>query len=286
MNVVVALQSPTLFNQLAISNEWNLWMEPIGNHEKLMEATLPRIPPLGRMDPIPDAVFVCAPSHIEMARRRWPHAKIVWVFHNGFQPLLPDKCNHEIDGAIAFSHRVCRAQSAYHGIKVRYISVAYEPSPRWKWNPDAFWSMRNRPSTRTEDVPMVVSLSMRDQSFTCYGQDQPGGFVDNMRREELVRSCTAYVSCLPRLAGFGLAEHEAMAAGVPVLATPWGDMEEEAPFYPSMARTLEELPRIASDLNINPSMAQYTSTMGLNYIGSCRTVASMDKSIAEFTGSL
>lgn len=292
MNVIVAMQAPTLFNQLRRSSEWNLWMEPMGDHEGLMETQLAEVPLHGRSDPNPDVVLVCSPSHLQFAQRRWPHAKMVWVFHNGYERLLPDAYADAVDGAIAFSHRVCHLQSAASEIDVHYVSVAYETQPVWSWSRELFWSMRNRPSTRKTDTDMVIAMAMRDRKFTCYGQDQPAGFLDSEHRMALMQRCSAYVSCLPRSAGFGLAEHEMMAAGVPVLGTPWGDIERElgtddvSHGYPLIVQSIEQLPFVANRASENAALCERASESGLRYIEQFRTTRAMDRSIAALGDKL
>lgn len=278
MNVVAALQSPTLLNRLASAESWSVKVVPM-DPATYAEKDLLTTPVRSAGDPVPDVVLVCSPAQLQYAKRAWPLAKHLWVFHNGYHPSLPVEMKDDVHGGMAFSHRVAALQEASYRIPVHFISVAYEAKPTWSWRQDVFWTMRSRPADRIEDVAMVINYAMRGLPHTYYGQDQPAGFLRDEGRKALLARCTAYVSCLPRCAGFCLAGHEAFASGTPVLATPWGDMEEELKHYPAMTSRIEDLPSIARLLNASDAAGNRCSEAGLQYIRDYRSAEAMERSI-------
>lgn len=289
VNVVVAHQSPTLFNQLAKSTEWNLFMSPMGDHEGLAELELCRVPIWPEdSNQFPDLVLVCSPMQLSVARSRWPIVKRLWVLHNGMnRSLLPAELESNIDGAICFSNRVRWLQDG-RSVPLFYVSPAYEPDPIWKWRPGLLWSMISRPLTRDDDRELVIpAVTRRAGGCEIFGQERPSGFIGEARKRELLSSCSAYVSCLTRSAGFGLAEHEAMAAGCPIIGGWWGDMPEELGLrYWGLQDQLSDMANAAYRVTQQDFRAEQLSDLGLKYIAEHRTLWRMDETIRALLGNV
>ncbi len=289
-SVVAAVQSPTLLNILARSPEWHFRVQRLGDHEGLQEASMLTVPSWdGRVDPLPHVVLVCSPEHLRQAACFWPQAKHLWVIHNGYQRhLLPREHEHRIAGVVCFSEMVRWLQSAGRE-KTRFhvLSPAYEPDPIWKWAPNNLWSLRSRPGTRGDDREAVVPAIVRQASHTFYGQDQPAGFATSEKKALLLSSCSGFLSALPRGAGFGLAEHEAFAAGVPVVGSPWGDLRDELdPAYWTLADDLRKVAKAAERLCESPDGTDDLSRMGLQYIREYRSLARMNESVRALISCL
>jgi len=289
-SVVAAIQSPTLLNILARSDEWHFRAYPLGDHEGLQEASMLTVPTWNHeIDPTPQAVLVCSPEHFRRARRFWPGAKLLWVMHNGYQRhLLPAEFEEGVAGAVCFSQLVGWLQSAgRRSMPFYFLSPAYEPDPVWQWAPNNLWSLRSRPGTRGDDREGVVPALVRGVSHTFYGQDQPAGFASGAKKAHLLSSCSGFLSALPRGAGFGLAEHEAFAAGVPVVGGWWGDLREElSPSYWALSDDLRKVADASRRLCESPDGADELSRLGLDYIRAYRSAARMNDTIREFVSRI
>jgi hypothetical protein len=281
--VVTANQAPTLMNILEQSSSWKLRWVPTADHEGVSEMKLMRVP---RYDPSdsPVAALVCAPHQIDIMRTRFPRAKVVWVAHNGY--VRPE--NHmfsRVDACLAFSERVASLHEASTGVKTYFISPWYVPLQSWKWAPNLFVTIRSRPSHRIDDTPSVAAFALKGLRHVLYGQDQAGGFIDGEKKYGVLSSCSAYGSFLHRCAGFGLAEHEAMSVGAPILGSFWGDMEREARLY-SLEHSIDRLPMLAKILAEDESFAKICSQQSLDYIAERRTKERMDRSITMFLDAM
>lgn len=288
MNVVAAIQSPTLLNILATSREWKLTVRDLGDTSGLAETALLKAPFWDADEhSVPDVVLVCTPDHLRNAERLWPMAAKVWVLHNGRERgLLPPDLESQVAAAIAFSHRVCWLQGG-RSVPVRFISPAYEAHPTWHWWPHPLWALRNRPTTRCDDLQTVLPAVTAGLRFKCYGQGQPDGFADEALKETLLGSSTGYVAALDRCAGFGLGPHECFARGVPVLSQRWGDLDSEmSADYWGLTRSLEDLRMAALHLAENRGAAADLSRLGIEYIRKYRSVARMEETICEFKSAL
>lgn len=288
VNVVVAFQSPTLFNILARSDEWKLWMSPMGDHEDLKEMDLREVPVWNRSKhPMPDLVLVCSPAHLETARSRYPNTPVVWVLHNGrHRHLLPTAFEKHLVGAMVFSQTVQWLQGR-RTIPVHFVSPAYEAQPIWQWRPNLLWTLRNRPKTRSDDLDAVVSAITAGLDHTFYGQGQPAGFATSDVRTLLTRGCSAYVAALDRCAGFGLSQHECFAFGVPVIGGWWGDLPDELSYrYWGLQNDLFDMQKAAQRVARDPVSASVLSQLGVEYIRSHRTKERMNESIRVMLESL
>lgn len=288
MNVVAALQSPTLLNILATSSEWALTVRDLGDASALAETALLDAPWwVEDDDPAPDTVLVCTPDHLRNAQRIWPKAQKVWVLHNGRERhLLPAELEAEVVAAIAFSQRCCWLQGR-RSVPVHFISPAYTAAPVWSWSSSPLWTLRNRPSTRADDLETILPAVTHGLPFACYGQGQSHGFADESTKEALFRQSAGYVAALDRAAGFGLSPHECFARGVPVLSQFWGDLEHEmSPEYWGLAHSLVDLRLAALHIVESAVRAEQLSLLGLEYIRTHRTPERMDDTVRHFKSSL
>ena len=285
ISVVAAVQSPTLLNILGRSNEWSFRVMPLGDHEGLQETSMLTVPAWDpRRDQMPEIVLVCSPEQYRRASRFWPDAKLLWVIHNGYQrQLLPREFEGSVAGAVCFSSMVAWLASAGRDtVPFHFISPVYEAEPVWSWAPNNLWSLRSRPNTRGDDREAIVPAVVRGCSHTFYGQDQPAGFATGAKKVELLSSCSGFLSALSRSAGFGLAEHEALAAGVPVIGGWWGDMREEMPpEYWALSDDLRRMAEASRRLCESADGAQELSQMGLDYVRKYRSAARMDETIRD-----
>jgi len=286
--VVAAVQSPTLLSILAKSSAWSLSAYPLGDHDGLAEAEATRISTWNDGDSSPEVVLVCSPAHLFSARAKWPTARIVWVVHNGRERwLLPAEHEDSVAGVICFSERLrwlCQAgrRPAFH-----FISPAYEARIEWTWAENRLWTLRNRPGTRSDDRENLIAAITQGASHSFYGQDQPTGFADADTSRALRGQCSAYVSALDRSAGFGLAEHEALAAGVPIIGGWWGDMEGELPAeYWGLQHNPRKMHEAAKRVASDESAAKELSALGLGYIAEHRSLARMNETIATLLRKL
>lgn len=126
----------------------------------------------------------------------------------------------------------------------------------------------------------------RDIEVVLYGQDAPGGFLDDEAKRALYGACSCYVSPMPPWAGFGLAQHECFAAGVPVAGLMWGDLREEMPGYAGLCDTLDDLVDQVERLCTDEAHALELSHIGLDYIATHRTQRTMDDAVARLVEEL
>ncbi len=284
--VVAAIQSPTLLNRLATSSAWQLEVADLGD-ASMKEVALLQAPPWDGSQEGVVAVLICSPDHRYFAERRFPGVPLVWVHHTGVRGYPADVNTGEM--GITFSNSLAM-QWAKPGHRVAVVRPTYLALARWRWRPGVTWTMRSRPKGRyLETMNRLAGLVSRAPSgaHTLYGEDTPGGFLGTSGREALLEHCSAYVSALPRWVGFGLAEHEAFAAGCPVVGGRWGDVAAEmADEYTALTdddvAMGEALQRVLRD----EAYANELSTMGLDMTARCRTPLRMRRDIEAFLSRL
>lgn len=278
--VVFALQSPTLLNALSRSRRWQLEVADLGDHPgqeaELLEA------PRYRGGPV-DHVFACSPEHWRRAREEFPRAKLWWLIHNGQPHLIPRDI--EPERAVALSRRVAAMQGRVRPeLPIHLVVPSYEPRRVWQWGRGC-WTMISRPATRhPEHLRCVQRVRQIAQvEHVLCGEGQPGGFLYPDGRERKQRSCAAYLSALPKWSGFGLAEHECLAAGVPIVGSRWGDMPEEMPDdYAGLDDAPEVQALVLRDLCDpvrGPELGEELSQVGLDFIAAHRKLERMEVGI-------
>lgn len=281
-SVVFAIQSPTLLNILAKAEAWQLTCSDMGDADGIEERCLLDVP-MANLAEFPDLVVVCTPLQEQIARSRFPGVPIAWMLHNGRADILPE---WPIERAIALSDRVRRLHARRRPeMRIALVTPAYEPEPvGWQWGPH-LWTMLSRPHTdRYEYSDAIVRLT-RGMSLALewYGQDRELGLLVGERRQRLEQCSAAYVTPLPGSAGFGLAQHECLARGVPIIGSRWGDMADEMPrqylgLHDDPAVQRRQLERMCSPSE-GPYLGRYLSKLGLDFIRSCRSHKRMESSI-------
>ncbi len=85
---------------------------------------------------------------------------------------------------------------------------------------------------------------------------------------------------MQRTAGFGLAEHEALANGVPLIGGWWGDLEEEmSDDYWGLSHNLYKMSLATERVLNDEDGARELSQLGLDYIRKYRSTERMDDSV-------
>lgn len=279
--VVWALQAPTLLQQLSRATNWQLEVADFGDAAGLQEVQRSSLRQWdGRAEGVTHVVC-CTTLHWRRARRVLPKARLVWALHCAKRGCLPapevSLSEPQLPLLLAFSHRVAWFFEALYGGVERDVHVlvpCYVPLPTWRHRPDVAWALVNRPKTRPPLRVTRVKRVVRQSGvgFSLYGQDTERGFLGDAALRELWASSTAYVSALPKYAGFGLSEHECLSRGVPVVGTPWGDMPLEMPLEYGFSWELESLSAHLARLSAEPKAAQAVSEIGLQFIRDHRTV--------------
>lgn len=283
MNVVFAMQSPTLLNVLATSSSWSLSVAELGDADDLAERRWSAVPVYrGARDDVA-LVFVCTELQWFRARSMFPAAHIVFVIHNGAPHMTP---RHVGLSVLVFSRRVAALHLQRNpSLRVGVVTPSYRPDPTWeRWAPRA-WALMNRPGPgRSEHLDALLALGEgHDAEF--YGQGWERGLLEGKARAELDRACAAYLTPLPPWAGFGLAQHECLARGIPLVGSRWGDMHEEMPQeYTSLsddfAKQRSALATLMSPSE-GPAYAAELSDVGLDMIARTRTQEHMERSVRE-----
>lgn len=290
--VVAALQAPTLLNIWSLSSSWKLQWAELGDHASLQEASLLNAEPWGGGDEDVTAVLVTSPIQIKNAQRIFPKAAHIWILHNGQPRLIPSNITDSIDGYIVLSKKVLVVQQSQNPSLLRkpswVIPPSYEAKRTYRWRKNTPWTMKSRFIDRNEYFKELFEqtshmLAERNLHLTMYGQDTPGGFLNNEEKLSLYKRCSCYVTTLPPWSGFGLAEHECLAAGVPIAGLMWGDLETDLKGqYASLVANLDELVEQAQQLCIDKAYAAEISESGLQYIRDSRTRSSMDEAVSKF----
>jgi len=290
--VVAALQAPTLLNNWARSKKWDLQVAEIAYHEGLSEASLLSAPKWDGVSSDIMAVLVTTPAQLESAASVFPSAKRIWIAHNGQGHLIPRPLLDQIDGIVTLSRKVLDLQRTQIpellGKPAWIIPPSYVPTHEFGWSPNAAWSMKSRPRTRDKyELAFFAQCQERASKLgiqiKLFGQDAPGGFLDESTRAALYEICSCYVSALPPWAGFGLAEHECMAAGVPVVGLYWGDVREMyGQKYPALVDDLDSLAEVIEKLCDDREFARRVSEAGHDYIETCFSPTAMDQAIVQF----
>jgi hypothetical protein len=226
---VFGFQAPTLLSIFASCPVWDVRIGRLGDDVGCDEIQLLDVEQWDTG--AADVFFVTSPMQMASALRlKSPKAKVVWVQHNGRLSFDPSFLDNPIDAVLCMSDRNARQIEAYKARPpVFSVHPAYTFNPVWAWKPEASWTVKSRPWARDqaalEDLYSVIREA-HAYDHAWYGQGQPRGFLSHVGKQALLRSCSCYVSCLPEWAGFGLTEHECMAAGVPVVGSRWGDTQQ------------------------------------------------------------
>lgn len=289
--VVAALQAPTLLNIWASSKPWDLRVADLGGSGDLEEAKLLRVERYDGGEPL--AVMVCHPEQIAAARERWPKAKIVWVLHNA-RHTTDDPA---IDRWVALNTHIAMQAGSYADYdRCSVVTPAYHARPTWRWAPDELWTMQSRPSTperpdpnRAADQAILDEVLARGNLRCChrmFGQGQPGGFLDESAKYRMMSRCSGYLSCLRPWAGFGLAQHEMLAAGVPLIANEWlGAADGDHVLY-GVTRAHINVALNAAGVCRDRDWARTISDSGLAFIAKYRTRQIMDEGIERLLEAL
>lgn len=289
VSVVAAAQSPTLLNMLARSARWSLRVADLGDCQGLAEMAALKVATWQLdVDDDPRIVFVCSPMQFEVASARWPRARLLWFIHNGRERgLLPREYEERIDGAVCFSEHLRWICQSGRTRPFYFVSLPYEPASEWSWAENRLWTLRNRADTRSDDGLNVIAAITDGFAHTYYGQGHPTAFADDETKRRLRGSCSAYISALHRTAGFGLAEHEALAAGVPVIGGWWGDLSVElSPRYWGLQHEIRAMRSAVERVVASRAWAEELSALGLEYVAKYRTVARFEQTVAELLAAV
>lgn len=301
--VVAALQSPHLLNIWADSDEWDLYYGLLGDHDGLEEArdlALKSFTSSGRKLDEVSAVLVTTPDQLFRARELFRRAKIYWVVHTGFfLEVFPSEHVDKVDGVITLTNAIMDIQTKHKTELTKkanfVITPFYVAKPLWSWQGGLLWTIRSRISTRMpvererllRVIDGIAKRRMSGEQLFFYGSEAPDGYITTIDKERIMSSSSGYISALPNDAGFGLAEHEALAAGVPIVGSRWGDMEAEMPeAYECLVDDEDKMIEYALRLARDKEFAEKMSSIGLEYIKNYRTRETMDAQIREFVKGL
>ena len=281
--VVIGYQSPGLVCRLRLSNSWNLQAHPLG--EPLCDSWPDWAAPEFRGDAASvEMVLVGSARQLLEARRIFPRARIVQLAHQGHLHRLP--VWYEATNILTFSFGN-RLQLLRHMefSNIFVVRPFFEPASIWKWQKNEVWTMMSNPELRkpldnagpNQILAMAAGNGIR---HTWYGAGRPVGTLDEIGKRRVMSSCAAYLTVLRPKSGVGLAEHECMAAGVPVVGAAFADALDAAQDLPlwdywDFDYIVEDLLRAAH----HKSWAQRFSEMGLEYISSHCNLSAMDESI-------
>ena len=267
-----------------------------GDSEDLAEMSQLEAPLWDGIESNVELVFVCSPLHVVRARKFLPKARIALVSHQGFGHKVP----YSEDAAVLVTFSTAVQQfiqsDATRLLHLRDISryavltPHFRVTPNWRWRSNVIWTMKSRPDTREPlALAMLNSIqAMSKLSIRVFGQLQSDGLLDRMGKEKLRSESSCYLSALHPRAGFGLSEHEAMAAGCPVIGTLWGDLQLShrlgltGPWsgfreYGDLYNLIDLLSIVAT----TPDRARQISEEQQEYVSSAFSVRRMDASITE-----
>jgi hypothetical protein len=287
--IVAALQSPTLLNNLAqIKDTWSIEVVDLTDaRDAFKEASLLRLP---TYDGNPEGVAMfwgCDEKHLRWASHHLPDVPQAFLAHSGLPEFIGPSANGRL--VVGFLRdNLAAALRAFNPAGIHYVSPAYEARPRWSWRHARAWTMMSRPSARyaptlasfrklIQLTNEAVGAQSSDQWHRLHGEGQPYGFLDGEAREDLIVGSSCYLSFEQPWGGFGLAEHEAMAAGVPLCAKSWGDMPEEARCHPGIGDTEQQVATAAARCLRDAVFAREVSEAGLEYIRKHRTMAALER---------
>jgi hypothetical protein len=314
--VVAALQAPTLLNLWARSTRWHLRV--FGGPDDLAEAALLDVPAYTIGDPV--AVLVCHAPQLAQAAKLWPKAKLVWVAHNCQNVSDDPRIHGHVALNTVISRRAQEhAEALGHPASSWFvITPAYMPIRRHRWKRDVLWTMQSRPDSPSHPDPNRAAdqrildqclarcaptevayalgdptLGTRERAFcsprselasrhTLYGQDQPAGFLDRAGQDRLIAACSGYLSCLRPSAGFGLAQHEMLAAGVPLIANTWAGVADDGGSLGGVRDSLDEVAQLADLICTDSLAASRIGEAGLDFISAKRNQEQMDRGIEAF----
>lgn len=277
--ILFALQAPTLLNNLAqIPDVWDVrWVE-VGSVD-FQEKELLDVPEWD--GEVPVAFVGCSPDH-----ERWAYDNLRGIpYLNLIHSSDPEHMNGNPSGkrCVTLQSRGAEVlRGAFDVSWTHVLSPAYECKPAWTWTSSCPWAVMSRPWARKPST--VARASFVQRSIPClrmYGQVQPMGFLAGNSKSNQMAKSSCLVSMVDHTSGFGLMEHEAMVAGVPVVARVWGDMVEEAPGHPALANSDEELVTLARRCCTDKRFAEEVSAAGLDYIRRCRTLDRLRDSASE-----
>ena len=149
--------------------------------------------------------------------------------------------------------------------------------------------MRNRPTTRNPEglqLLQVVGQAVGDCLHVLWARLASG--LPNSRAGAGTKVYGAPLMCqLFRSGrGFGLAEHECFAAGVPVVSSRWGDMDQEMPTdYWALNDSIEAQQEALRRLVRDREPAERLAEIGMDFIRTYRTQERMDAEIGALLAS-
>lgn len=288
--VLAALQAPTLLNNLAQSDAWDLRVVKLPN-TSFKEETLLTVPWWDGNPNTVSAFMGCDITHMEWATRFMPDVPQLVLIHSG----LPEQTGELAEGrfCVGFSQANLRALAqVYKPAGMHLLSPSYKELDQWdrlthgwKWVEHQAWTMFSRPQHRAPELVAAFDRlrSMVLQAFpdghSLFGEGQPGGFITPEERTAIMSLCSCYLSFIRPWAGFGLAEHECMAAGVPVLGRWWGDLRLECPDHPGLADNDDDLAAMVREAMLNEAYADHVAEVGLRYIRKYRTLDRLNESV-------
>lgn len=267
--VLFAHQAPTLIDNFAQSHLWRVETIDLGDSDGFDEMKLLKTSKSSTTSGV-EWLFVCSPLQLQNAQSLG--SKVCWVMHNGKpNPNLVGVINPSNTQAIVcMSERNAAQVRFWYGkdIPVHVLIPGYEPTPVWSWRSNLSWTVKSRPWARDrEALELVHSVVIGSKAFNhlWYGQGQPSGFLTPRNKLSIMQSCSCYISSLPRWAGFGLTEHECMAAGVPVVGSRWGDTAQIGPGsllndWPKVQEQLATLARSTACPKASEAQLEYIRT--------------------------
>jgi hypothetical protein len=287
--VVWAIQSPTILNRLARSQAWRLRVADLGDSTGFRERELLACRQYDAGDGDPNFVFVCSMMQLQTARHRFPRATMVFVAHQGY----PFRIMHLLKEVSCIATFCSSHADVYQDLlplhRSRALIPVFVPEPTWQWSPETLWTVLSRPGGRhpmasagVHEILYLMAEARPKQrpSHVWYGQDQPGGFLDEAGISAKKSRCSAYLTMLPPKSGIGLVEHECMAAGVPIVGARWADLLRLGDVrslhdYFSFERIREE----CFELCDSEAYARSVSEDGLQYVSERFSQRAMDQSI-------
>ena len=279
--IVAAMQSPTLLNNLAqIRDVWSIEVVDLTDErDAFKESSLLELSRYDGTAGSVDMFWGCDEKHMRWANENLPGVPQAFFAHSGLPEYVGPSANGRLVVGMLLANLRMVATN-FQPDSLHRLSPAYEAKPRWTWCPQKAWTMMSRPEARSAKTlasfQRVIVLAEEKYSpspwwHLLYGQGQSRGFIGPEERERHLSRCSCYLSFQQPYGGFGLAEHEAMAAGTPVCAIRWGDMADEAPNHPGIRETEREVAAAAVRCLSDEGFAREVSEAGLEYIRKWRT---------------